>query len=360
MTPTTHSDAPVSGLILAAGRGTRMRSNLPKVQHALAGRPMLVWVLEAMKAAGAWPGCVVLSEEQDGLGSVLGSYPDLRIAVQKNRLGTGDAVAAAAGAFAGTSPAPFAAGYLRAGSPLASRYILIAAGDVPGVNPSTLRAFVDEVRTRGAAVGVLGMTPPDPTGYGRLVHDGGQLVRIVEDRDADARTRAITLCNTGLIAAETAALFSLLHELSPAKSQREYYLTDVVRHAADRRLKTVAVAGADWREFAGVNDRAQLAEVESWLIQRRLRALMLSGVTVRQPETVYIEADVDVAPDATLYPGCRLCGAARIGPGATIGPGAVIAGGAVGAGACVGAGSVLTASTISAGEQVPPLTVRTN
>lgn len=334
--------APIAAIVLAAGKGTRMRSSLPKVLHPVIGRPMVGWVLGTLAEAGIDDVCLVLSEATDDFTSFFSDRPRLRVAVQANRLGTGDAVAAASWSFAGVEPPPFAAGKAVRGEPIACRRVVIMYGDVPAVQVKALQEFLSAFDASGAALGVLGFVP-STAGYGRLVTKGDELLAIVEEKDADAATKKISACNTGIVVAETKVLFQLLHDLKPDNAQREYYLTDCVKHARARGLKAMTyIAPEDaWRDYAGVNDRVQLAEVEAWLLARRCRDVMLAGVTIEQPETVRIEAGVEIGQDSVIEAGCYLAGRTRIGTGCRI-----------------GAGSVLRDSVISAGAKVPPLSVR--
>ncbi len=330
-----------AAIILAAGKGTRMYSAVPKVLHPVAGRPMVRWVLDALRDAGVDQMCLVLSEERQGFEGFLEAEKSLTVAVQKNRQGTGDAVAAAAWSFAGVTPASFAAGRALSGEKIASDYVLVATADTPAITHGEIRAFLDAAKRSGQGLGVLGMRVPDPQGYGRMVAKGAELVAIVEEKDADAETKKIDVCNTGYLVAETALLFSLLHDLKPDNAQKEYYLTDVVKHARARGLKPFMHVAGEYRDFAGINDRAQLADVEHWLIKRKAKQLMAKGVSIHLPDTVYIEGTVEADADADIGAGCRLIGRTRIG-----------------AGAHIGAGSVIQDTVIQPGERVPPLSVR--
>lgn len=330
-----------AAIVLAAGKGTRMYSAVPKVLHPVAGRPMVRWVLDALRGAGVGQTCLVLSEERQGFEDFLGAEKDLTVAVQKNRLGTGDAVAAAAWSFAGVTPAPYAAGQALSGPKIQSDFVLVATADTPAITQGEIRTFLEALQKSGHGLGVLGMRVPDPKGYGRMVSRGPELLAIVEEKDADAETKKIDVCNTGYIACETALLFGLLHELKPDNSQKEYYLTDVVKHARARGLKPFMHVAAEYRDFAGINDRAQLADVEHWLIKRKARELMAKGVSIHLPDTVYIEGAVEAEADADIGAGCRLIGQTKIGAGAQI-----------------GAGSVIQDTVIHPGEKVPPLSVR--
>ncbi len=319
---------------------------------------MLGWVQATLSAAGIGPLCVVLSDERDGFAEFLAAHPDMRIAVQKNRQGTGDAVAAAAWSFDGVRPAPFAAGEAWRGEPIRSSHVLICAGDAPAVTAAGIRAFVSEMLSAGARLGVLGMQVPQPFGYGRLVTAGDNLVRIVEEKDADAATRALNFCSTGVVFGETELIFSLLETLEPNNSQREYYLTDIFTAARARGVIPRVAAAAAWEDFAGVNDRLQLAQLEDYLVQRQLRALMAVGVTCHQPATIFCSADVTAEPDVEVGPGCRLLGRTHLASGCRLGAGVVIENGVIGARAVVGHGSVILHSHVAADEVVPPLSAR--
>ena len=350
-----------AGIILAAGKGTRLKSDLPKVLHRAAGRPLLNWVIQALRDAGVSPACLVLSEDHQAFAQLLAAHPDLRVAVQKNRLGTGDAVAAAAYAFEGAEPAPYAAGHSKSdrGPPIACKQVLIAAGDVPAIRAAELRAFIAAFEASGAAVGVLGMRLGEPRGYGRIVQDGAGDVRaIVEERDADAETRALHLCNTGMIVARTADLFPLLHRLTPANAQREYYLTDMVGLAHGAGLGAMVYEAEEPRDYAGVNDRRQLAAIESWLVARVVAGLMERGVSFRLPETTMVEADVQADADVDIGPGCSLMGKTVIGGGAQLGAGVVAVDVEIGSEAKIGAGSYLCGGMVRPGEVVAPHAVR--
>lgn len=331
----------VAGIILAAGKGTRMKSSLPKVLHPLAGRPMLTWVVDSMRATGVDSICLVLSEDIQDFDPYLKKNPDLRVAIQKNRQGTGDAVASTAWSFAKVKPAPYAAGRAHQGTPIDCDHVLISAGDTPALHPSSLQAFIDTCRDQKTQLGVLGMRIPDPFGYGRMVLDGTKLRAIIEEKDADQPTRRIDVVNTGIIFAERELLFDLLADLKPNNSQQEYYLTDCVKLAWQRGITVNAHVTDRWQEFLGINDRSQLANVEAVLVRRKLESFMLNGVTVCLPATVFVDEDVTVGADAEIGANVTLRGKTTVGAGARI-----------------GAGSVLENVAVKDGEVVPPLSVR--
>ena len=338
----THAAASgVAGLVLAAGKGTRMRSALPKVLHEVAGRPRLEWTLRCLDDAGIDKICLVLSEDRGGFAPFLAKWPDLNVAVQRNRQGTGDAVAAAAWSLAGVQPPPFAAGYAAQGQPLECSYLLIMAGDVPAVQAASLRDFVAAAKASAVPMAVLGMQMADPTGYGRMRISSDVLQDITEEKDADVATRSIDICNTGIYLVDKQLLFALLPGLKPQNAQGEYYLTDCVKLARSQGHRVLAHVASESGQFAGINDRAQLAAVEAMMIRRKRQELLAAGVGLQLPETIYVEPGVEVGNDTLVAAGCHLSGVTRIGRGCVI-----------------GAGSILKNIVVPSGEHVPPHTVR--
>ncbi len=287
-------------VVLAAGEGTRMRSTTPKPLHAVAGRSMLAHVLSAARASGADAIAVVVGPGRaDVATAVRPAVPDARVFVQTERRGTAHAVLAAA-------------------DTLRDGYddLLVLYADVPLIRAETLarlRAGVAE----GAAVAVLGFRAADPTGYGRLVSEGGHLAAIREHKDASEAERRIDLCNSGLMALDGRLALDILESIGTDNAQGEYYLTDAVAQAAARGRSCVALV-TDEAEVMGVNDRVQLAAAEA-AMQRRLReAAMRGGATLVAPETVFLSADTVLGRDVTVEPHCVF------GPGVTIADGAVI------------------------------------
>lgn len=349
---TSHT---ISALILAAGKGTRMKSTLPKVLHPVMGRSMIEWVIDAAKKAGATDTTLVLSLDNRPFAGIINQHPDTKLTVQKTQRGTGDAVASAAKAYKKAKSPSWSDGELIAGSPSDADWILVCAGDTPAIHPQTIRNFIQSVIDSGRDLGVLGMIVPDPKGYGRLVKtsDGG-LQKIIEERDADAATKKINLCNSGVIFARTDRLFGLLEGLSPTNSQSEYYLTDIFGAAASQGKAAHVFETAAAAEFQGVNDRAQLAAVEAVMLKQKLESLMSHGVTIHLPDTVFIEADVVIEPDVVIHPGAYLKGKTKISRNCVIGPQVVLEDSQLGAGVNVGAHAVLTRCSVSAGSNIPP------
>jgi len=313
------SDRSLLVVVLAAGEGTRMKSRLPKVLHKVAGRTMLHHVLAATRAAGATRTAVVVGPgREDVAAEATRIVPDAQVFVQTERLGTAHAVLAA-----------------RAALEQGADDVLVLYADTPLVRPETL-ARLRAPLAEGAAVAALGFEPEDPTGYGRLVTSGDELVAIREEKDATAAEKAVRFCNAGLMALSGKDALSILDRIGNANSKGEYYLTDAVEIArADGRAAVAAKADVD--EVAGVNSRIQLAEAEA-ILQKRLRlAAMAEGATLIAPETVFFSADtvlgrdvivepnvvfgpgVTVGDDVVIHAFCHLEGA-QLAPGVSIGP----------------------------------------
>jgi bifunctional UDP-N-acetylglucosamine pyrophosphorylase / glucosamine-1-phosphate N-acetyltransferase len=311
--------APLTVVVLAAGKGTRMKSGLPKVLHRVAGRSMIGHVLAT--AAGLEPAraVVVLAPRMAEVEAELRrSALAPAIAIQEPALGTGHALMAA-----------------RERIPAGGR-VVVLYGDTPLVTAETLRRLLAAVDEVGAAVGVLGMRPPDTTGYGRLAFDARGLEAIVEERHADEALKRDGLCNAGIMVIDRARLDPLLDALEPKQPKNEYYLTDIVEHARTFGWRCTAIEGP-WLEGVGVNSQAQLADAEA-LLQGRLRqAAMAQGVTLVAPDTVFLACDtalasgVEIGPYVVFGPGVEVAEGAqihsfshlegvRIGPNARIGP----------------------------------------
>jgi bifunctional UDP-N-acetylglucosamine pyrophosphorylase/glucosamine-1-phosphate N-acetyltransferase len=288
-------------LVLAAGEGTRMKSALPKILHRVAGRPMLAHVLASVQEAGMADVAVVIGPGRDDVrAEAQRVWPQSEVFVQEERLGTAHAVLAARDA-------------------LAKGYddLVILFADTPLVRPETMLALRGAL-AEGAAVAVLGFRPASPFGYGRLVQDSsGALLAIREEKDASPAERAIDLCNAGLMALDGRRALELLEKIDNRNAKGEFYLTDVVELARAAGLKTGVVLGEE-SEVLGVNDRAQLAEAERIAQDRLRRAAMADGVTLIDPDSVYLSADAKIARDVTIEPHVW------IGPKVEIGEGAVI------------------------------------
>ena len=291
-----------AAVILAAGMGKRMRSDLPKVLHRAAGRPMLQYVITAAHEAGVGRIVVVLGHAEEQVRAVL--EPLIETVRQMEQRGTADAVLTAR---------PL----LRADS--SCEDILIANGDCPLLTSSLFQTLISERRRQGAAIAMAVSALLDPTGYGRIVRDdAGRIVGVVEEAAANERERAIHEVNVGVYCIEARWLWEHLPSVPPSASG-EYYLTDVVGLAvADERL--VRAVDALPETTSGVNDRVQLAIAERHLRDRVRHDLMISGVTLIDPSTIYVDSTVTIDRDTILYPGTIIEGATAIGKGCVIGP----------------------------------------
>jgi bifunctional UDP-N-acetylglucosamine pyrophosphorylase/glucosamine-1-phosphate N-acetyltransferase len=314
------TDTPVAAIILAAGKGTRMKSDLHKVLHPLAGRPMLLHLIESVDALAPARKVVVVGSGRDQLETALIGH-DAAIAVQEPQLGTAHAVQQAEAALSGF-----------AGD------VLILYGDVPLVTTDTMRRMIERLHGDDhPAVVVLGFRPADAAAYGRIAADAsGRIAKMVEYKDATVEERAITLCNSGLMAARAADLFALLARVGNDNAAGEYYLPDIVMLAqADGRASAVIETAAE--EVAGINSRAELAAVEQAWQQRRRAQAMADGATLIAPETVWFAYDTKIGRDVLLEQNIVF------GPGVSIADGAVIR-----------AFSHIEGATVSTGAEIGP------
>ncbi|HZQ87040.1 MAG TPA: NTP transferase domain-containing protein [Acidimicrobiales bacterium] len=306
------SSRPLAAVVLAAGEGTRMRSERPKPLHLLCGRPMVVHVLDALAEVAVDRVVVVVGHGAERVSKEVQAYAPAELAIefveQRVQRGTGDAVSVALTGFG-------------AEDELEDGDILVLPGDTPLLRPPTIAALVRAHRQSGAAATLLTAVIDDPTGYGRVVRaKDDRVLRVVEQADADAEERAIHEVNTSIYCFRTSVVAPALRRITPENAQGEYYLTDIVEVLADAGYHVTSVVAEDPIETAGVNDRAQLAVAEAELRARTNERWMRRGVTMVDPEHTYVDAGVELAPDVTLFPGTILRGATVVGAGAEIGP----------------------------------------
>ena len=286
-----------TAVILAAGKGTRMKSSLPKPLHRVGGHPMLGWSIDAARAAGATRTVAVLAP---GLDEIQTWLDDTAIAIQEDQLGTGNAVAAARDAVG-----------------MDDGIAIVMFADTPLVRADSIAALVAKVAD-GATIAVAAFEPADPAGYGRLVQGAnGAVERIVEHRDATEAQQRIGLCNGGIMAARTPLLFALLDQVTNDNAKGEYYLTDIVALAAAAGHKITHTV-IDETEILGVNDRADLAAAEAALQARLRTAAMQAGVTMIAPETVFMAADAVIEQDVIIEPHVVIGSGCHIGEGSII------------------------------------------
>lgn len=360
-------------VILAAGKGTRFRSDLPKVLHPLCGRPMVMYLLDLLAELGVGEPIVVVGAGKERVEQVLRPYR-VRFVEQREQRGTADAVRAAVPELC-----------RREGC------TLVLYGDTPFVPRSALEALFAACEA-GADESLLTVELADPTGNGRILRDAaGNVVDIVEEKDADPEIRRIREVNAGFVCFRIPSLLQHLGEVSNDNAAGEYYLTDLVRILRKAGKAVVAIPCANPEEIVTINDRLQLARAERWLRSRINRKWMLEGVTLLNPETILIEPEVRLEPDSLLEDGVALRGKSTLGRGVhvgagtqlyncriggnsvfgahtvvkesrveeavNVGDGAYVERSVLGRGCRVGFGAIILDSQVAEGSEVPPATV---
>ena len=311
-------------IVLAAGGGTRMKSKTMKVLHRVAGRSMVEHVLVAVQQVQPRRIVAVVGHQRDQVGPhIQALVPDALLAVQEEQQGTGHAVRIAMEAVA-------------ADGGVADGTVVVAYADTPLLEAESLRAFAEEHEAAQRAVSILSGVVADPHGYGRVVrNDEGEVEGIVEENDATDEQREIREINSGILAFDAAFLAEALPKLSNDNAKGEYYLTDTVHLAREAGLHVGAHEIADVLQTEGVNDRVQLARTGAVMNERIVTRWMRAGVTVMDPATTWVDADVVLNPDVTLLPGVQLLGATVVGEDAVVGPDCTLKDCEVGAGARV-------------------------
>ena len=322
----------IAAIVLAAGKGTRMKSDLHKVLHPIAGRPMLMHLMASVDELNPAKKVVIVGDKADQLETALGGTAEL--AIQAPQLGTGHAVQQAEAALAGFDGD-----------------VLILYGDVPFVPATTMRAMVDRLNAPdGPAVVVLAFEPADAQQYGRVITEGDHVVKMVEHNDATEAERAVRLCNSGLMAAKSVDLFALLSRVTDNNAAKEYYLVDIVNIAnADGRHCAVVVT--DPYDVAGINSRGELAAMEGeWQARRRVAA-MEGGASLIAPDTVWFAWDTKLGRDVTIEPNVFFGPGVTVADKVTIRANSHIEGAMIGAGCEIGPFARLRPGTVL-GEKV--------
>jgi bifunctional UDP-N-acetylglucosamine pyrophosphorylase/glucosamine-1-phosphate N-acetyltransferase len=324
-------------VILAAGKGTRMKSGLPKVLHRVAGLPLIEHVLRSADFLRPSSVVAVVGHGAEQVRESLGKRPELTFAEQAPQLGTGHAL-------------------LQAEPHLAEARgtLVLLSGDVPLLRGATLQRLVAHHQERKAAVTVLTAGLDAPDGYGRIVRDGGRIAAIVEHRDATPAERAIREINSGIYAFDIAPLFGALREIGPGNAQGEYYLPDLVKIYRSRGLAVETVTLEDPREILGVNSRSELAEVTAIVRATKNDELMAAGVTIVDPASAFIGPDVAVGADTIIHPGVYLEGRTSVGSGCEIHSGVRIIDSIVDDGVVIHNFCVVRESHVSAGARIGP------
>jgi len=339
------TERPLSAIVLAAGHGTRMRSERPKPLHVLVGKPMVVWVIDALADCDVDRVAVVVGHGAEAVTKRLvedaGDRP-LEFVEQTVQRGTGDAVTVGLTGLAEDWDEP--------------HDVLVLTGDTPLLRPSTLAALVERHRATDAACTVLTAELPDPTGYGRIVRGrDDRVVRIVEEVDTTEEERAIQEINTGIFCFRRSMLSPALRRIQPDNAQGELYLTDVVGVLADAGHLVATLVAGDRDETHGINDRVQLAAAEAELRRRINAAWMRAGVTMVDPRSTYIDADVGpLGKDVWIGPGVALRGKTQIGDNVRIDLGSVLTDVTVGDDTHIKPYSVLSESVVGEKVQIGP------
>lgn len=291
-----------SAIILAAGAGTRMKSAKPKVAHEILGKSLVSYVISAAQAAGIDDLVAVVGHGREQVEPLVSD--SCRIVVQDQQLGTADAVARCRDALAG-----------------ATGSVLVLSGDCPLITPETLGNLVYAREGADAAAVVLSMRPENPYGYGRIVRESsGDFLRIVEQKDCTDEEAAIGECNAGFYCFDAQLLFEALEQVSSDNAQGEFYLTDVIEIARNAGRTVLALEAPDADECLGVNSRSQLAQATKVMQRRINRRHMAAGVTMTDPDLVWIGPDVQIDQDVELLPLTFLMGETKVGEGTVVGP----------------------------------------
>jgi bifunctional UDP-N-acetylglucosamine pyrophosphorylase/glucosamine-1-phosphate N-acetyltransferase len=324
-------------VVLAAGKGTRMKSARPKVLHHVAGLPMIEHVLSTASVLEPRSTTVVVGHEAALVQSALKGHTDLAFVVQEPQLGTAHALLT-------TEP------LLRE----ATGTLFLLSGDVPLLAARTLKLLRDQHGATGAAATVVTAQVDNPHGYGRIVRSGDQIVRIVEEKDATPAEREIREINSGIYAFALRGLFDAVRGIASLNAQNEYYLPDLVAifRRAGQRVETVLIANPD--EIRGINSRRELAEVSRIVRQQKNAELMAAGVTIEDPATAYIDRDVVIGPDTIIHPGVSIEGRTTIGSRCEIHSGARIIDSSIGNGVTIFNHCVITEAQIGDEARVGP------
>ncbi len=330
----------ITAVILAAGKGTRMKSSRAKVLHEVFFKPMVHHVLDTVSRTSIEHCALIIGHQRE---EVLQSVQDYSLTpvFQEEQLGTGHAVLCAE---AGCSHC---------------EQVMILCGDTPLIHPETLEDMVTQHNQHKSQLTVMTTLLDNPFGYGRIVSDTkSNILEIVEQKDADEAQRKIKEVNAGIYLVDRNFLFKSLKQVGTDNSQGEVYLTDIVAIANRQGLQVQKYVHPNALDVLGVNSRIELALAHGELQMRRNKELMLSGVTMYNPETIVIEPGCTVKQDAVLHPNIHISGATTIGSGATLAPGCVLHNCHIGDKAVIGANAVLSNCSIDSSEHIPPLTHR--
>jgi len=329
----------LTALILAAGKGTRMKSLKAKVLHEVFFRPMLHYVMDAVKATSVDTLAVVVGHQRNWVMEILHGYTFTPV-IQDEQLGTGHAVLCCEEACSNADT------------------IMVLCGDIPLVRPETLEKMFSRHQETGSILTLMTTELKDPFGYGRIIKNNtGQVTAIVEEKDADETQRKILEINAGIYLVDREFLFQALKKVGTDNSQGEVYLTDIVAIANEQGHSVYTFFHDEAIDVLGVNSRVDLAQAHAELQRRRNTELMLSGVTMYGPESIYIEPGVTVGLDTVIHPGVRITGSTRVGVGCIIEPGVFIHDCDIANNAIIGAWSTLQKWKVQPSEYIIPRTI---
>lgn len=329
----------LAAVVLAAGQGTRMKSNLPKVLHPVAGKPMVIYALDAVRALGSENTVLVVGHEAEQVRRAVQatSCRDVKFVEQSEQRGTGHAVLQARDLLQGQADT-----------------VVVTYGDMPLLQTTTLNSLAGLHASSGATVTMLTVRSDDPMGFGRIIRDPvARVLGIVEESEATPEQLGIRELNCGVYCFNANWMWEHLPQLKPNGKKQEYYLTDLVGMAVAENCKIEAIILEDVLEVVGINTRAHLANAEKIMRERINRRLMEEGVTLIDPATTYVEADVTIGMDTVIEPNCQIKGETRIGANCHIGPNAMIEGSQIGD-ECQITASVVRESTLEDHVMVGP------
>jgi len=328
----------LSVVILAAGKSKRMKSEIPKVLHQILGQPILYYILTSVKKLNPKNIFTVIGYGKEPVSNYLkNNFPEVKIITQENQLGTAHAVC-----------------MVKKQKEDFGKNILVLAGDIPLVNIETLRELVENRAGSGCSACIVTSLLPDPGGYGRIIKDKkGNIAKIIEDADASAEEKKIREVNTSIYCFEKESLFENIEKINISNIQKEYYLTDIIGILIKNGKKVSCLNAADYQEAIGINDRLQLSELENIMQKRINESLMKNGVTIRNPDSCYIESSVIIDGDVVIEPSCFIKGKTRIGKNSLIGPFCQITDTKVGGGTRINA-SVILGSDIGKNNNIGP------
>ena len=333
----------VAAIILAAGLGKRMKSDTPKVLHPVAGRPMLFYPVQVIKSLGLKKAIIIVGHKAEKVMEILDSElrtpnSELKFVKQEPQLGTGHAVLCAENVLKAWKGD-----------------ILILSGDVPLITKQTILGLLDLHAKKKAAISFISTVIADPSGYGRVLRDENNSVkRIVEDKDSSIEEKAINEINTGIYCINAQFLFSGLKNIKRENAQGEYYLPDLIEMAAKAKQKVACLTHINPAEVMGINNRIELAQANGVMRERINNELMLSGVSLIDPETTYIHYGVKIGKDTTIYPNVFLEGNTNIGKGCLIEQGCMIQNSHIGDGSKIKSNSVIESSEIGGQVSIGP------